>query len=527
MARNKRPTIAAIESAERKVQRFSGEVTGSMVIALVDENKDPVRTVQLVGRDVYDVKKPHQIEIPMIFEDYLYPAFFKAARGGRGSAKTQSIIRIILARMQATRTYVGCFREIQKSINESIKQTIETVINDLGIRDQFYITQKEISHPGTGSKMVFAGVKHNVTNVKGMDWIDIAFCEEAENVSADSWQTIIPTLRKDGAELLICYNPKNILDATHVMCDQYAKTPFNEDGSRAAIVKLINYKDNPFFTKTSHDQMMRMKAEDPELYEHIWLGMPNADSEYAVIKPSWIEAAVNAHQVLGFGPNGIRRIGQDVADTGKDTSALCASHGSIVFDLQEWKGKDVIYTAKRAYRYCIDNEIDELVFDSIGVGAGVKAKLNELSDVSYEENGAIAPFKISGFNAGGAIHNPEYLYTEGKKNKDMFSNIKAQAWWMVRDRFYKTWRAVVHGDPFEEDEVISLIKDLPMIDQLKAELSRPQEDTDQNGRTKVESKKDMIKRGIPSPNLADALIMCYAPTGGDSLGIHLPRSMQQ
>lgn len=526
MGRNKRPTLAAIENIERKAQKFSGAITGSMVIALVDENKEPVRVVQMVGRDVFDVKKPPQISIPMIFGDYLYPAFFKAARGGRGSAKTQSIIRIILARMQATCTYVGCFREIQKSINESIKQTIETVINDLGLRDQFYITQKEISHPGTGSKMVFAGVKHNVTNVKGMDWIDIAFCEEAENISADSWKVILPTLRKDNAELMICYNPKNILDATHIMCDQYAAQPFNEDGSRASIVKLINYKDNPFFTKTSYDQMARMKKDDPELYEHIWLGMPNADSEYAVIKPSWIEAAVDAHIKLGFEPSGVRRIGQDVADTGKDTSALCASHGSIVWDLMEWKGKDVIYTAKRAYNYCIDNDIDELVFDSIGVGAGVKAKLNELSDISYESNGAIAPFKISGFNAGGAVQNPEYMYTESKKNKDMFSNVKAQAWWMVRDRFYKTWRAVVHGDAFEDDEVISLCKDLPMIDKLKAELSRPQEDTDQNGRTKVESKKDMIKRGIPSPNLADALIMCYAPTGSDMHGLFIPGSMR-
>mgnify|MGYP001609891425 FL=1 len=79
---------------------------------------------------------------------------------------------------------------------------------------------------------------------------------------------------------------------------------------------------------------------------------------------------------------------------------------------------------------------------------------------------------------------------------------------------------------FRSDEVISLCKDLPMIDKLKAELSRPQEDTDQNGRTKVESKKDMIKRGIPSPNLADALIMCYAPTGSDMQGLFIPGSMR-
>lgn len=526
MARNKRPTLAALDNVERKAQKFSKGPKGSMVIALVGPDREPVRVIQMVGRTVFDVKKPPQISIPFIFEEYLYPAFFKAARGGRGSAKTHSIIRIILARMQAATTHVGCFREIQKSIDESIKQTIEGIINDLGIRDQFYITKKEISHIGTGSKMVFAGLKHNVTSVKGMDWIDIAFCEEAENISAESWSVLMPTLRKDDAELMICYNPKNILDATHIMCNEKAAREYNEDGTRYAIVKQINYLDNPFFTKTSMDQLLEMKAADFELYEHIWLGLPNADSEHAVIKPSWIEAAVDAHEKLQFGASGKRKIGQDVADEGKDTSAMCASHGSIVFDLDEWKGKDVIFTANRAYNYCIDNKIDELVYDSIGVGAGVKAQLNLRSDVNYETTGNVAPFRISGFNAGGAVDKPDYNYVEGKKNKDMFSNVKAQAWWMVRDRFYRTWRSVVHGDPFEEDQVISLMSDLPQLDKLKAELSRPRQDTDGNGKTKVESKKDMIKRGIPSPNLADALIMCFAPTGVDTMGLYLPGSMQ-
>lgn len=524
MAKSK-PTPKRLDDLERLAAKFSGETAGSMIIGLVGPDLEPVRVVQMRGREVFDVDEPPQILMPVIFEDYLYPAMFKAARGGRGSAKTQSFIRIILARMQAATTHVGCFREIQKSIDESIKQTIETIINDLGLRDQFYITKKEISHPGTGSKMVFAGLKHNVTNVKGMDWIDIAFCEEAENISAPSWNVLIPTLRKPGAELMICYNPKNILDATHTMCNEAAGV-INSDGTRYAIVKQINYLDNPFFTETSRMQMEKMQREDPELYDHIWMGVPNADSEQAIIKPSWIEAAVDAHELLGIEPLGVRKIGQDVADEGKDTSALCASHGSIVFDLQEWKNKDVIYTANRAYRYCSENAIDELVYDSIGVGAGVKAQLNKLTEAFLDENDGQGPeFSIRGFNAGGSVVRPTHLYTDGKTNADMFSNIKAQAWWAVRDRFYKTWRSVTFGDVYEDDELISLCKDLPQLEKLKAELSRPRVDYDQNGRTKVESKKDMAKRDIPSPNLADALIMCYAPLPPQEQGLFLPGSM--
>jgi phage terminase large subunit len=103
----------------------------------------------------------------------------------------------------------------------------------------------------------------------------------------------------------------------------------------------------------------------------------------------------------------------------------------------------------------------------------------------------------------------------------MFSNIKAQAWWGVRDRFYNTWRVVKHleANPddrdfvkqFSDDQLISLSSGIKQLEYLKAELSRPWVDYDNNGRVKVESKKDMKKRGIPSPNMADSLIMAFAP----------------
>ena len=236
----------------------------------------------------------------------------------------------------------SCFREIQKSIKDSIKQTIEAIIEELGIRDQFYITDNEIRHMATGSKMVFAGLYRNVTSIKGMDWIDIAFCEEAENISDDSWNTLIPTLRKPGAELMVCYNPKNVLDPTHLrfgpgVCKAWVD---EEETIRYAITKQINFSDNPFFTETSRIQMEAMKEEDPDLYEHIWLGQPNADSEQAIIKPSWIQAAVDAHILLGFEPEGVAKVGQDISDEGKDTSALCFTRGSVVMDMEEWRGKD-------------------------------------------------------------------------------------------------------------------------------------------------------------------------------------------
>lgn len=520
MAKARKLTAKLLDELERRAKARTGTVE-SMVIGLVDRHLNPSRIIQLIGREVVDVDKSPQILMPEIFGDFLYPAMIKVARGGRGSAKTQSFIRIILARMQASRTHVGCFREIQKSIADSIKQTIETIIEDLGLRDQFYITDKEISHMATGSKMVFAGLYRNVTSVKGMDWIDIAFCEEAENISEASWNVLVPTLRKDGAELMVCYNPKNVLDATHMrygpgVCKAYTDETRTK---RYAITKQINYSDNPFFTETSRMQMEAMKEEDEELYEHIWLGQPNADSEQAIIKPSWISAAVDAHERLGFDPEGSRRVGQDVADEGKDTSALCFAHGPVVIDLDEWSKGDTDFTATKAYHYATDNRADMLVYDSIGVGAGVKAALNRLRAAEAETPYYRETFAIRGFNAGGGVVHPEHNYMDGKTNGDMFHNIKAQAWWALRDRFYKTYRAVNGLAEYDPDELISLSSDLPHLDKLKAELSRPRVDYGDTGKVKVESKKDMSKRGIPSPNLADALVMCFAPVAPEMLGV--------
>ena len=518
MAR-KRVTAKLIDDLERMAKARTGK-SESMVIGLVGPKLEVARVVQLIGRTVVDVQASPQILIPEIFGDYLYPAMIKVMRGGRGSAKSHSAIRIILARMQATRTHVGCFREIQKSIADSIKQTIESVIEDLGIRDEFYITDKEIRHMATGSKMVFAGLYRNVTSIKGMDWIDIAFCEEAENISEDSWNVLVPTLRKPGAELIVCYNPKNILDATHLRYGPGVCAAYTDETEtvRYSITKQINYCDNPFFTETSRIQMEQMRKDDPDLYDHIWLGMPNADSEQAIIKPSWIQAAVDAHLLLEFEPEGDKVVGQDVADEGKDTSALCYAHGSVVLDIDEWKGKDTNYTARRCYAYAVERKADKLVYDSIGVGAGVKAELNQLRAKKGNTGDA---FGIYGFNAGGGVIDPTHMYATGKLNSDMFYNVKAQAWWKLRDRFYKTYRAIKEGAEYPADELISLSSKLPHLEKLKAELSRPRVDYGDNGKVKVESKKDMAKRQIPSPNLADALIMCYAPVVPQSMGVFI------
>ncbi|SUU98752.1 Uncharacterised protein [Avibacterium paragallinarum] len=101
----------------------------------------------------------------------------------------------------------------------------------------------------------------------------------------------------------------------------------------------------------------------------------------------------------------------------------------------------------------------------------------------------------------------------------MFANLKAQSWWAVRDRFYKTYRAIKFGDHYPSEELISLSSEISELDYLVAELSRPRVDYDNNGRVKVESKKEMKKRGIPSPNLADSLVMAVSGLARNNIAI--------
>jgi phage terminase large subunit len=429
------------------------------------------------------------------FKPFIQRARYKVAYGGRGSGKSFFFAELAVEVARRIKTVILCARELQGSISDSVYKLLCETIDRLGYTNEFDIQKQTIVHLATGASFVFSGIKNNVTKIKSIQGVGICWVEEAEAVTKDSWDVLIPSIRGDkNAEIWVSFNPKNILDDTY---QRFIINPQPE-----SIVLKANYDVNPYFYETPLPiEMEECKRRDEDLYRHIWLGEPVADSEMAIIKPKWIEAAVNAHKKLGFEAAGKRILGFDVADEGEDANAIVGRHGSIVFSMDEWRGQDVIYSADKVYQDALEANIDKVVFDSIGVGAGVKAQFSR-------KKGRI---QTVGFNAGGKVYKPESLYMPGKKNKDMFANIKAQAWWIVRDRFYKTWRAVEHGDKYPADELISLDGGIKDIDYLKAELSRPQVDYDQNGRVKVESKKDMKKRGIPSPNRADALIMAFAP----------------
>lgn len=241
----------------------------------------------------------------------------------------------------------------------------------------------------------------------------------------------------------------------------------------------------------------------------------DASIDGVLIPSVYARACIDAHKVLGFEASGEKRIGFDIMDGGKDWNTTVARHGSVVTHIDKWQHKE--HESRKSYKR-VYNQARELgaaiTYDSIGVGSNAGSTFSECNDDHSKENG-YRPVEFWGFNAGSKdIHNPNDEYSEGKTNKDKFSNLKAQVTWTFADRVKNTYLAITDGEEFEEDELISFDSESigpAMLDEFISEMSRILRDTDNNGKDKVESKKDLAKRGIPSPNLFDGGVMAFSP----------------
>jgi phage terminase large subunit len=244
------------------------------------------------------------------------------------------------------------------------------------------------------------------------------------------------------------------------------------------------------------------KNENEEDYNHIYLGYPRSDDDESVIKRSHVMSAIDAHIKLKINISGSNRVGFDVADSGEDSCAAIFAHGSLIYSSDLWKAKEdeLLKSCMRVWNFARDNE-SEIIYDAIGVGAHCGAKFNELNEGKK-------PIKHSKYFAGGSPIRPDSKYgITNIKNRDFFCNIKSQSWWTIADRFRNTYNAITNGQQFDQADMIFIDSSLPYLDKLIDELCTPKKDFDTAGRVKVESKKDLAKRDIMSPNLADAFIM--------------------
>ena len=214
-----------------------------------------------------------KIEIPSAFEPLFYPKRYKAYYGGRGAAKSHNFARVLLIKGMQNPLRIVCAREIQKSIKDSVHQLLSDIIKLHGL-DNFYDVLDTEIRGKNGTKFIFRGLKHNTTDLKSLEGADVLWIEEAENVSDKSYEIVIPTIRKEGSEIWVSFNVKNINDPTY----QRFVAQQHDD----VFAKKVSWRDNPFFPKVLDNERKKLEAEDPEAYQHVWEGMPDTRRSGAV-----------------------------------------------------------------------------------------------------------------------------------------------------------------------------------------------------------------------------------------------------
>lgn len=290
-------------------------------------------------------------------------------------------------------------------------------------------------------------------------------------------------------------------------------------------VFVADWRDHPLKTQEWYDK--RKERYEREGMAHIFA--QEVDRNYAaavsnvVIPYEWILSAVDAHIKVPYIANYIAdhqdvlddwMAGLDVADEGGDRNALTLRQWIIWRSVEEWGERDPGITARRAILACRPHAKHIICqYDSIGVGSGVKTEYNRLTEDEKVVDADDIPFIP--WNAGASVLHPyERIIpedTESLRNRDFFDNLKAQAWWSLRTRFYKTHKAATEGTVYPVDELISLDSQMPLLEQLKKELAQPT--TGHSSRLKLLIEKK--PNGMKSPNLADSGVQAFFPLTDD------------
>lgn len=318
----------------------------------------------------------------------------------------------------------------------------------------------------TGTEFIFKGLRHNATEIKSMTGIDIAWVEEAQSISEASLKLLIPTIRKPGSQLMYTFNRMNELDPVYV---RYVR----QKRSRTYVSK-VNYDvlmRAGLLPPELIEEMEADKAASLDLYSHVWLGEPVAQADAAILNRTKVLEAMERTDVS---LEGATEIGVDVARMGPDRSVLKKRKGLVLTQtkvLHKLRTTELCDYIEQFAEYDKDVLIK---VDDTGVGGGV-------TDEMIKRGYSIMPV-----NFGAKASDP-----------DKYPNLISEAWFYLAS-------------------IIDTIQ-LELDDDLLMELTSRQWKMDSAGRRRVESKDEYKKRGFRSPDLADALIMCFYNAQPDPL----------
>jgi phage terminase large subunit len=217
------------------------------------------------------------IQYPKAFRPLLKPARYKGAHGGRGSGKSHFFAELLIIRcLTQPGTRAVCIREVQNSLEQSVKRLLEDKIQQFWLGNQFVVQKTQIETPG-GGLIIFQGMQnHTADSIKSLEGYDIAWVEEAQSLSNRSLTLLRPTIRKEGSELWFSWNPRHATDPVDVLLRGESTPP-------DAVVVKATWRDNPWFPGVLRSEM-EWDRRDPEKYSHVWGGEHERHSEARVFK---------------------------------------------------------------------------------------------------------------------------------------------------------------------------------------------------------------------------------------------------
>lgn len=410
------------------------------------------------------------MKVPSKFRPFFgHPKTHNIFEGGRGGGKTRTVGSLVVEVMRKAPLNVICGREIQKSLKESSFAVLVKEIERDGYSQEFQIRESDSTIvSAAGGRAVFTGLQqHTVDSIKSYEGYHWAWIEEAQSVSKNSLDVLIPTLRTDGwfavdiggvkfkfplRMFLYTMNPYTWDDPINLVLPES-----REDTRRIK----INYSDNPWFPDALEKERLEAKAVmTPDEYLRIWEGIPYDNAEDAVLSRAQVQAAMERDASRDGG----MVVGADIARFGADRTVFVKRIGMQVVEVKAMNGKDTQEVARQLKDFAQGGRI---VVDDTGVGGGVTDKLRDM--------GAL----VDAINFGAAA-----------KDKKRYPDIISEMWFNLAAHIHEIG--------------------LPADNELLEEVSSRHFKYTADERRKVESKDEYKRRtGKRSPDKADALILAF------------------
>lgn len=412
--------------------------------------------------------------VARIFELFLFnPKTHNIFRGGRGGGKSRFVAWLIIKVMCVAPLHVLCGREIQKSLKESSFQMLEQEVYRQKKSHLFDVKASQgIITSKVGGKAVFIGLQaHTVDSIKSYEGFHWFWGEEAQSFASESLKILIPTLRTDGWFKVEIAGTKFKFPLRMFI---YTMNPYSWDdpinfvlpeSREDVLIQDVNYYDNPWFPDALEQE--RQEAEKimhPDEYARIWEGIPFEDSERSVMSIKGIRGAMDRK----VSTDGGIVVGADIARFGADRTVFIKRQGLQCVDMKILAQKDTQEVARQLADFAQGGRI---VVDDTGVGGGVTDKLKDLR------------CNVTPINFGSRA-----------KQKKKYPDIISEMWFNVADQI----------------DDVGLLESRELLQELASRNFKYTADE----RRKVESKEEYKKRtGRSSPDLADALILCYYNRG--------------